>query len=74
MSLTDLMSNADLTVWPQAAMAIFIGVFALVTHRTIFVSRREEMDRRAALALEEGSVIEPGDGARTSMNEENSHE
>ncbi|MEC9374587.1 MAG: hypothetical protein VYC34_12120 [Planctomycetota bacterium] len=53
MSLTDIMSNADLSTWPQAAMLIFFGVFLLVVIRVLALSDRVDMDRRAALVLEE---------------------
>lgn len=33
MRLSDIMSHMDLTVWPEAALVIFLGVFAAVTIR-----------------------------------------
>jgi cbb3-type cytochrome oxidase subunit 3 len=55
-SLTDLMSNADLTVWPKAAMVIFLGVFVLVTVRALREGTREQRHRFASIPLED----EPG--------------
>ncbi|MCA9299710.1 MAG: hypothetical protein KDA28_11620 [Phycisphaerales bacterium] len=33
MSLTDLMSNMDLSTWPEVALVIFLGVFLAVSIR-----------------------------------------
>lgn len=58
MRLTDVVSNADLAVWPQVAMVIFLGVFVLVVIRTMTTGRRSEMQRRAALALDDGPTTD----------------
>ena len=56
MSLTDIMSNAELSTWPQAAMIIFFGVFLLVAIRVLAISDRIEMESRAAIALEDDDL------------------
>jgi cbb3-type cytochrome oxidase subunit 3 len=52
MRLSEIMGGLDLAVYPQAAMVIFLAVFAAVTARTYARGRREEWARHAAMPLE----------------------
>jgi len=69
MRLSDLMSNADLTVWPEAAMVIFLGVFALVTLRTLREGTREQRRRLASMPLEDEPAIGGGESDGTGREE-----
>ncbi len=63
MSLTDIMSNADLSVYPQIAMVIFLGVFVLVAYRTI------RSDPRAMRKMAESALHDDiADVAKTETN------
>ena len=57
MRLSEIMSNADLTIFPKVALIIFIGVFILVTLRTMTMSRRQNVDELARLALDDNDSI-----------------
>ncbi|QOJ01316.1 MAG: hypothetical protein HRU70_12810 [Phycisphaeraceae bacterium] len=52
MSLTDLMSGMDLTIYPLVAMVLFIGVYALVARR-VWLEPKVERDRQAGLPLDD---------------------
>ena len=52
MSLSDIMSNADLSVYPEIAMVIFLGVFLIVGIR-ILRSDPKEMREIAKSALDD---------------------
>ncbi len=54
MSLTDLMSGADLAFYPQVAMVIFVVVFLAMTARILGRRRPGELARWASLPLEDG--------------------
>jgi len=71
--LTDIMSNADLAVWPQVAMVIFLGVFFLVVVRTLTTGRRSEMRRRAAMALDDGPTTDNSNPSGARAKEAMSH-
>lgn len=62
MRLTDVVSAMDLTVFPLVGLAIFLGVYALVTLRTVR-SRGAEMSRHAAMALDDGELGAAATGA-----------
>lgn len=55
MSLTEIMHNADLSVYPKVGLVIFLGIFVLVCGRTLRM-RRHDLDRLAHLALEEDAI------------------
>jgi hypothetical protein len=56
MRLTDIMSGADLAIFPEIGMVIFLFVFGGVTLR-VFSRRRPESFRRCALiALDDEGV------------------
>ena len=50
--LRNVMTHADLTVYPEIAMLIFVGVFALIAVRVMKRSRRDD-DHLSALPLSE---------------------
>lgn len=52
MSLTDLMSSADLTIYPELALVIFLGIFAANTLSLLRGDKRR-FDRAAKLPLED---------------------
>lgn len=53
MSLTDIMSNLGLAVYPQVALLIFAIVFVAILVRTL--SRSRNFDRAALLPLDDDS-------------------
>jgi len=60
MSLTEIMQNADLTIYPKVGLVIFAGIFILVVYRTLTMKRHMDVDRLAHLALEEDGMFPPG--------------
>lgn len=56
MRLSDIMGGLDLTVFPQAALVIFAGVFIVVLARVMGRSRGHELDQAAMLPLDDGST------------------
>jgi len=54
--LSDTVRHVDLSVWPEAALVIFIGVFVLVTLRT-FRANHGLDTQMAAAALDEGTPV-----------------
>lgn len=58
MRLSDIMAGLDLTIFPQAALVIFLGVFAAVMWRTLSRARRAEHDHAASLPLDDGLTQE----------------
>jgi hypothetical protein len=55
MSLSEIMHNADLSLYPKIGLVIFLGIFVLVCGRTLRM-RRLDLDRLARLALEEDAT------------------
>lgn len=56
--LSDTIRHVDLSVWPEAALVLFIGVFVMVTLRTLRAGRGYEREMAAA-ALDEGTPAVP---------------
>ncbi|MEO0482137.1 MAG: hypothetical protein AAF138_00765 [Planctomycetota bacterium] len=54
MRLTDIVQHADLALWPQIAMVLFMFAFVLVGLRVVLTSR--EQDRAMARAAIEDDV------------------
>lgn len=54
MRLSDIMSAMELSVYPQVALVIFLGVFAAVVLRTFARGRKNELEKLAMLPLEDG--------------------
>jgi cbb3-type cytochrome oxidase subunit 3 len=52
MRLSDIMSRMDLTIWPVAALVIFLGIFILIAMRTM-KRPREELASEASLPLQD---------------------
>jgi hypothetical protein len=52
--LSDTIRHVDLSVWPEAALVLFAGVFVLVSLRTLRGGRADERTLAAA-ALDEGA-------------------
>ena len=64
MKLSEIMHNADLTVYPKVGLIIFMGVFLLVTYRTLRMKRHTDLAALANLALEEdhtAAIAKTGD-------------
>ncbi|MFG0275428.1 MAG: cbb3-type cytochrome c oxidase subunit 3 [Phycisphaerales bacterium] len=55
MTFGDLIGNMDLATFPKVAMVIFIAVFAAVLYRAVTLGRREDIERAARLALDDGA-------------------
>ena len=53
MSLSDVMSHLELSVYAEVGLVLFFGVFVSVTARVLRASR-DEMRANAALPLEDG--------------------
>ncbi len=66
MSLSDIMSNMDLTVYPIIGLVIFLAVFIAVASRALSRRRSVEYARAAALPLEpeRGPTRSTPDGGR----------
>lgn len=60
MRLTDIMSAADLSVWPQIALVIFLAIFTAVVIKTFAKSQQKSHDEASFLPLEddEGNLID----------------
>lgn len=57
MRLSDIVSNLDLSIYPQVALLIFVATFIAISIRTLRRSRRE-MDAHARLPIDDDR---PGD-------------
>lgn len=55
MSLTEIMQNAELSIYPTVGLIIFTGIFALVCYRTLRMKRNTDVDRLAHMALDDGA-------------------
>lgn len=56
MRLSEIMGRLDLAFWPQAALVIFLGVFASVVWRLYTKTTREECERAGRMPLEDDGV------------------
>ena len=59
MKLSDIMSYAQLSVYTEVALVLFLGVFIAITIRTFLPTRRRELDAAARLPLEDDTVLTP---------------
>ncbi|MEA5556249.1 hypothetical protein [Nodularia spumigena] len=59
MSLSDIMGNMDLSVYPQVGLIIFLVVFVGVMTRTFSRARRGEYARIGASAIEDPALVAP---------------
>lgn len=62
MRLSDLMSRLELSVYPQVALVIFLGVFVAVMVRIFGRTRSRELDRAAMLPLEDSPIASTKEG------------
>jgi hypothetical protein len=53
MKLSDIMSAAGLTLYPQIALVLFLVAFAIVLARILLPGRRALWERRASLPLDD---------------------
>lgn len=59
MSLTQLMSQAGLWVFPAIALVLFLAVFVLVVARTFTKRSRKEGEEAAQLPLADDAPLSP---------------
>lgn len=59
MKLSDIMSYAQLSVYTEVALVLFLGVFLAITIRTFMPSRTKELEAAARLPLEDDVVLTP---------------
>lgn len=59
MKLSDVMSYAQLSVYTEIALVLFLGVFIAITIRTFLPSRRREHELAARMPLEDDVVLTP---------------
>lgn len=53
MKLSDIVSAADLTLYPQIALVLFLVAFAIVLARLLWPGRKDVWQRRARLPLDD---------------------
>jgi hypothetical protein len=53
MRLTDIMSGADLSIYPQIGLLIFLAVFASIAARVYGRRRADDHERWAAMPLDD---------------------
>lgn len=59
MSMSEVMSMSDLSLWPQLAMVLFAGVFLLVMRR-LWATPKTEIGHAASLPLEDATTTARG--------------
>ena len=57
MRLSDIMSNLDLSAYPQAALVLFLAAFAGIAYRALS-ARPDDMDRFAHIPFEQPEATE----------------
>ncbi|CAN5862724.1 hypothetical protein BH11GEM1_BH11GEM1_20240 [soil metagenome] len=57
MKLSDIMSNAGLSIYAEIALVLFLALFVGVVIRTWLPSRRRGLDEAAQLPLDDGKVV-----------------
>lgn len=61
MSMSEVMSMSDLSLWPQLAMVLFLGVFILVMRR-LWCTPENQITHGAALPLDDSQTTSlPGE-------------
>ena len=53
MRLSELMSNMDLSFWPQVALIIFVAIFAGVVVKTFAKSQQTKHEAASRMPLED---------------------
>lgn len=64
MKLSDVMSHANLAIYAEVAMVIFMAAFVGVVVWLFRPSRREELERHRAMPLSDDGPRRPQEGAR----------
>ncbi|WP_396204655.1 cbb3-type cytochrome oxidase subunit 3 [Gemmatimonas sp.] len=59
MKLSDIMSYAQLSVYTEVALVLFLGVFIAIAIHTFLPSRRRELDAASRIPLEDDGVRTP---------------
>jgi hypothetical protein len=68
MKLSDVMSHANLALYPEVALVIFLAVFALICARVFLFTPKRDFEAAAAIPLSGDDPVTP----RTSKQEERS--
>ena len=58
MRLSDIMSHMNLTLFPEVAMVLFLGVFAVVVWRVYRRRGAAELESHAALPLDDCPAVD----------------
>ncbi len=58
MRLSDVMSGADLTLWPKLALGIFLVTFAAILVRE-WLRNRDEIRHASQLPLQDDEIARP---------------
>ncbi len=64
MSLTEIMSGAELSIYPQIAMILFLGVFLLISLRVLLKLRSSDAQKFAQLALDDDPAAEAANNSQ----------
>ncbi|MEP6834906.1 MAG: hypothetical protein ABJB74_16075 [Gemmatimonas sp.] len=56
MKLSDIMSNAGLSMYAEVALVMFLFAFSIIVIRTFAPSRRRELSETSLLPLDDGHV------------------
>lgn len=64
MRMSDIVSYLDLSIYPQVALVLFLGVFAGVVLRIIGKTRARELEACGLLPLEDGADAAPANHTR----------
>ncbi len=59
MKLSDIMSYAQLSVYTEIALVLFLGVFIAISIRTFMPSRSRELEAASRIPLEDDVVLTP---------------
>ena len=65
--LQDVLRDLDLTIYPEIAMTIFMGVFLLVVLRVMKPGQRKDMQRAASMPLHDGPCASSIDTERKEL-------
>ena len=57
MKLSDIMSNAGLSMYAEVALVLFLGVFIAITIRTFAQSNRRALQEASMLPLDDGTIV-----------------
>lgn len=57
MKLSDIMSNAGLSMYAEVALVLFLAVFIGITIRTFMPSNRRALQEASMLPLDDGTLV-----------------